>query len=93
MFAARCEAEGRTVLLGTRRITDLRVESDRVTIAFTCWCGHEGVVVDHRSPGDPPGTDRRQETPTPVRPPADRPAAPVHRTEAALGPVPASAAA
>lgn len=50
MFAAHCAAEGRTVLLSTRRITDVRVEPDQVTIAFACWCGHECVVVERRSP-------------------------------------------
>lgn len=63
MFAAHCDAEGRTVLLSTRRITDLRVEPHRVTISFTCWCGHEGQAVDHRSPA--PSSGDRTDSPTP----------------------------
>ncbi len=46
MFSARCDAEGREVLLTTRRITAIEMRDGETEIRFTCWCGHEGVVVD-----------------------------------------------
>ncbi|QYG93482.1 hypothetical protein HC251_14320 [Iamia sp. SCSIO 61187] len=46
MFTAHCTAEGREVLLTTRRITSIEMRDGATEIHFTCWCGHEGVVVD-----------------------------------------------
>jgi hypothetical protein len=46
MFTAHCNAEGREVLLTTRRITSLEMLDGATEIHFTCWCGHEGVLVD-----------------------------------------------
>ncbi|HEX7135700.1 MAG TPA: hypothetical protein VF228_24190 [Iamia sp.] len=47
MFSAHCNAEGREVLLTTRRITSIEMRDGETEIHFTCWCGHEGVLVDH----------------------------------------------
>ncbi|HMJ78238.1 MAG TPA: hypothetical protein VK507_19815 [Iamia sp.] len=46
MFNAHCNAEGREVLLTTRRITSIEMLDGATEIHFTCWCGHEGVLVD-----------------------------------------------
>ena len=46
MFSAHCNAEGREVLLTTRRITSIEMRDGETEIHFTCWCGHEGVLVD-----------------------------------------------
>jgi hypothetical protein len=46
MFTAHCNAEGREVLLTTRRITSIEMLDGATEIHFTCWCGHEGVLVD-----------------------------------------------
>ena len=46
MFSAHCNAEGREVLLTTRRISSIDMRDGETEIHFTCWCGHEGVVVD-----------------------------------------------
>jgi len=46
MFSAHCNAEGREVLLTTRRITSVEMADGVTRIGFTCWCGHDGVVVD-----------------------------------------------
>ena len=46
MFSAHCNAEGREVLLTTRRISSIELRDGATEIHFTCWCGHEGVLVD-----------------------------------------------
>ncbi len=46
MFSAHCNAEGREVLLTTRRITSIEMRDGETEIHFTCWCGHEGTLVD-----------------------------------------------
>jgi hypothetical protein len=46
MFRAQCNVEGREVLLTTRRITSIEMLDGATEIHFTCWCGHEGVLVD-----------------------------------------------
>ena len=46
MFRAQCNVEGREVLLTTRRITSIELLDGATEIHFTCWCGHEGVLVD-----------------------------------------------
>lgn len=46
MFSAHCNAEGREVLLTTRRIRSIELRDGANEIGFTCWCGHEGVLVD-----------------------------------------------
>ncbi len=46
MFSAHCNAEGREVLLTTRRISSVELRDGVNEIHFTCWCGHEGVLVD-----------------------------------------------
>lgn len=46
MFTAHCTAEDREVLLTTRRITSIEMRDGATEVRFTCWCGHEGVVVD-----------------------------------------------
>ena len=43
---AHCDAEGREVLLTTRRITAIEMLDGVNHVHFTCWCGHEGVLVD-----------------------------------------------
>jgi hypothetical protein len=48
MFAAWCDHEATEVLLSERRITDIRVEADTVTVRFVCWCGAEGAFADPR---------------------------------------------
>ncbi|CAN5620770.1 hypothetical protein BH10ACT1_BH10ACT1_20110 [soil metagenome] len=56
MFAVHCSAEGRVVLLSTRRITAIRSFADRVEIDHTCWCGAAGTTIEHRHTGRPPVT-------------------------------------
>lgn len=68
MFRARCHAEGREVLLTTRRIRSIDLHDGANVIAFTCWCGHEGVVVD-------PAVTRPHAEPVPVSRQPARPAA------------------
>jgi len=46
MFRAHCDHEGREVLLTTRRIRSIELTDGATVIAFTCWCGHDGVLVD-----------------------------------------------
>jgi hypothetical protein len=46
MFRAHCDHEGREVLLTTRRIRSIELADGATVIAFTCWCGHDGVLVD-----------------------------------------------
>lgn len=65
MFTAHCTAEGREVLLTTRRITSIDMRDGTTEIRFTCWCGHQGVVVDR-------AVDRPAARPAP----SDRPARP-----------------
>jgi hypothetical protein len=48
MFAARCDHEGTEVLLSDRRIFDIEVGADTVTVHFICWCGHEGSFREPR---------------------------------------------
>ena len=44
MFAARCPAEGRSVLLSERRIIGISLTEDAASIRFRCWCGAVGTV-------------------------------------------------
>jgi hypothetical protein len=70
MFSAHCNAEGREVLLTTRRISSIEMRDGETEIHFTCWCGHEGVLVDRAVARPGAVADR----PTAPRQPA-RPAA------------------
>lgn len=69
MFRARCDAEGREVLLTTRRITAIDMRDGETEIRFACWCGHEGIVVDPAvpRPGAAPARPARPVGPTPGR--------------------------
>jgi hypothetical protein len=42
MFTVDCPRHGSEVLLPERRITALDTRGGRITVRWTCWCGHRG---------------------------------------------------
>lgn len=70
MFSAHCNAEGREVLLTTRRITSIEMRDGETEIHFTCWCGHEGTLVDRAVARAGAGTARPASPRQPARPAA-----------------------
>lgn len=66
MFRAWCAAEGREVLLTTRRIVRIRLTEATSEIDFLCWCGHHGRTSDPRLGRPVPEGDAAGTTPTPA---------------------------
>ena len=48
MFAAWCDQHEAEVLLSDRRIFDIEIGPETVTVHFVCWCGTEGSFAEPR---------------------------------------------
>lgn len=48
MFSIQCPVHGGEVLLGERRVTGVENSGGRITVRWTCWCGHRGSHVTGR---------------------------------------------